>query len=122
MRVLVTASRKHTPDTMRQALLDDLYIIHAPPGKTLTIIHGNARGGDQVAKAVADEWGANEYRFPAEWDFYGKTYAGRFRNAEMLQTMKPDVVLAYPLEGSVGTWHCVNEAHRRGFQVMVKAP
>jgi len=119
MRVLVTASRKHTPETMWTLLFDALHDVHAPPGKGLTIIHGAAKGGDDVASKMAEQWGANEYRFPAEWEHYGRKYAGPFRNAEMLQTMAPDVVLAFPLPDSKGTWQCVTEAHKRGYHVEV---
>lgn len=119
MRVLVTGSRKHSRDTLWDMLITDLESLGAPSGKNLTIIHGAAKGADTVAGQVAEWWGANEYRFPAEWDHYGRKFAGPIRNAEMLVTMKPDHVLAYPLEGSVGTWNCITKAHQFGIPVMV---
>lgn len=123
MRVLVTGSRHHTRESMRDALLEDLERIEAPEGKDLTIIHGGAPGADEIAGEVADEWGANVYRFPAEWDYCAsmgqRRMAGPLRNAEMLKTMKPDFVLAYPLPDSKGTWDMVTKAQRAEVDIFV---
>jgi hypothetical protein len=118
MRVLVTGSRKHTDASMTMALIEELHRLDAPTGKALTIIHGDAKGADKVATVVAARWGANCYVFPAEWGVYGK-HAGRMRNAEML-SLRPDVVLAFPLAGSVGTWDCVTQAHKHDVPVVVR--
>lgn len=118
MKVLVTGSRSHTYEGLRQTLLDELHKAGAPIGNDLTIIHGGAPGADTIAGEVAAEWGANEYVFPAEWGTYGK-FAGRMRNAEMFTTMHPDLVLAFPLDGSVGTWDCVTQAHKHEVPVTV---
>lgn len=119
MRVVVTASRAHTPQTMSRRLIRALLAHGAPKGKALTIIHGGAPGGDRVASDVAARWGANEYIFPAEWSYWGKKFAGPMRNAEMLKEMKPDYVIAFPTEASVGTWDCVTRAHQLGIAVYV---
>ena len=129
MRVLVTASRRWDPKVLAPVLLADVLAwtaVHEPQGR-LTIIHGNARGGDQAATIVADMLGANLYRFPAEWEYYGslgrRRAAGVLRNAQMLNEMPPNVVLAYPLdeEQRGGTWDMVNLALKRGFAVEVRS-
>jgi len=117
MRVLVTGSRKHGVESLSKRLLGELHRLDAPKGKDLTIIHGGAAGADTVASVIAARWGANEWSFPAEWAVYGK-FAGPMRNAEMMQ-MKPDVVLAFPLPGSKGTWDCVTQAHKHSIPVVV---
>jgi hypothetical protein len=112
MRVLITASR----DFNDLPLMYDA--IRPFLNAALTIIHGNARGGDQCAEVIAERVGANVYRFSAEWDHYGRA-AGHVRNVEMFDTMQPEHVLAFPLPGSKGTWDAVREAKRRGIPVTV---
>jgi hypothetical protein len=125
MRVIVSGSRRYTRKAFRPLLLADLDHIGAPAGKGLTIVQGGQVGADLLARAIAEEWGANSWTFPAEWRYYEglghRNDAGKLRNAEMLNTMPPDFVLAYPLPGSVGTWHMVNLAHKRGFCVIVNS-
>jgi len=45
--------------------------------------------------------------------------AGNKRNVRMIETYKPDIVLAYPDEKSVGTWNCFDAALFRGITVAV---
>lgn len=45
--------------------------------------------------------------------------AGNKRNERMIETYKPDIVLAYPDAKSVGTWNCVQSALFRGISVAV---
>jgi hypothetical protein len=68
--------------------------------KPTCIAHGAARGADALADRVATELGIPVRRFPAHWDRYGKS-AGMRRNREMLETFRPDAVLAAP--GGRGT-------------------
>lgn len=117
MRIIVTGSRWHTTESMLGILWGALQDASAPSGKGLTIIHGAANGADTVAARAAAKWGANEYRFPAEWKRYGKA-AGAMRNAEMLK-LSPDLVLAFPRKGSKGTWSMVTQAHRSMVRVEV---
>jgi nucleoside-diphosphate-sugar epimerase len=118
VKVLITGSRDWIDkDTIRGALR---LVEHRWFGERLTVIHGGAPGADTLAGEVADEMGANVYRFPAEWRRYGRA-AGAIRNAEMLDTMKPDLVLAFPLPSSRGTWHCVKAAWARGVPVKLIA-
>lgn len=44
------------------------------------------------------------------------------RNTRMLRCEKPDLVLAYPDEGSRGTWHCVKQALLFGHPVALWCP
>lgn len=117
MRVLVTGSRDHVPHVIAIALAGILKDKVAK-GERLTVIHGDATGADQGAHMVSDYLGCNEYRFPAEWAALGKA-AGPRRNAEMLDTVRPDIVLAFPLGESRGTRDCIREAVRRGIPVEV---
>lgn len=120
VRVLVTGSRRAVAsarmkvDSALRDLLGD---------EPVTIIHGDAPGIDSIADKVAERYGFNVYRFPAEWDWYAahgvREQAGRERNQEMLDTMQPDLVLAFPGKRSIGTWDMVRRAHDAGIPVRV---
>jgi hypothetical protein len=59
--------------------------------------------------------------YPAQWAKYGKK-AGTIRNCQMLNEGHPDIVLAFPLPGSIGTWHMVKIAKKAGVGVIVYEP
>ena len=90
--------------------------VHGSKGDTL--IHGNCRGLDRQAGAIAKNLGFIVDSMPAEWGRYGKG-AGPIRNRQMLDR-QPDLVLSFHpnLEQSRGTKDCVEEAIRRGIPVM----
>lgn len=88
---------------------------------TDTLIHGNARGADQLSESAYKEiffgyegQGGIE-RFPADWNKYGKR-AGYIRNKQMLEEGKPDIVLAFP--GGKGTAMMVRLAKEAGVRVI----
>ncbi len=90
-----------------------------PPGSI--ILHGDARGADRLAAAVAAELGLDVRPRPADWGRFGKA-AGVIRNREMLAE-GPDVVLAFHpnLDQAKGTRHMVHIARRAGVPVHVVA-
>lgn len=68
--------------------------------------HGAARGLDAIVDRVARPiWGDEVKRYPANWKTLGKR-AGIERNLGMLREEEPHLVVAFPLAGSIGTWHC----------------
>lgn len=116
-RILVTGSREW----------DDTQTIHAALQKQLddngeiTVVHGGAKGADQIAGAWARQAIDNDLPvrlevFPADWDAHGRK-AGIVRNMAMLAT-KPDLVLAFPKGDSRGTRHCVLAAERASIPVI----
>lgn len=122
-RVVVTGGR-HFADRAR--IRQDL---HALMSLGLTsVATGDARGADDLARVAAAEvreemeaWHLHLPLFAADWKGDGRS-AGTRRNVRMLESQRPDLVLAYPDEGSRGTWHCVKEACKRGMTVAVWAP
>lgn len=52
----------------------------------------------------------------ADWKKYGDP-AGPMRNQEIVNAS--DVLLAFPLPGSVGTWSCVHKADKKGIPVWI---
>lgn len=92
-----------------------------------TIVHGAARGADRLSVLAALSLGIKDIRaYPAQWDIHGKS-AGHKRNQKMLDVehlpADPfDVVLAFPLPDSIGTWDMVNRAKKAGIPVEVIQP
>ncbi len=85
------------------------------------VAQGNAKGADALAAAWARQWLRHDgglVGYPADWDKRGRA-AGCLRNVEMLETERPDIVLAYPDPASVGTWHCVRKAIEMGIPVIL---
>jgi hypothetical protein len=128
-RVMVTGSRDWTNrDTIHRAFRD-----HAPAGE-VELLHGAAPGADTIAAEIAEELGWRVRTFPADWRVTPDTPTGRIRrrpdgslydaaagivrNLAMLNE-QPHVVLAFQRNGSRGTQHVIDEAHRRGIQVYV---
>lgn len=113
MKVLVCGSR----DWMaKPPIATRLALLAAEEGK-MTLLHGGAKGADRLARNVGCELGFEVIGFPAQWQLHGKR-AGIVRNNEMLDE-KPDLVIAFQLNGSRGTQYTIDEARRRGIPVEV---
>lgn len=132
LRVGITASRSwHRPLDIWRALEQCLDVaVHE--GKTLVVVHGDADGGDMVAKLFAQvNDGAVEEPHPADWDAPcrpacnpghrkarkdGSTYcpaAGNYRNAEMA-TSGLWRTAAFIRDRSRGTTDAANAFRRAG--------
>lgn len=90
-------------------------IIKLPP--TTTIIHGGARGADRLGGWLAEDLGFTVHEMKADWQTHGKR-AGFLRNLAMLDE-KPDLVIAFQINGSAGTQHTIDQARKRGIPVEV---
>lgn len=103
-RVIVCGGRTYSNRAM---VFDVLDVAHAAnPFEAL--IHGNAKGADQLA----DEWAAERHiktlTFTPLWEEHGKA-AGPIRNQKMLDEGKPHLVIAFP--GGTGTEDMVRRAN-----------
>lgn len=113
MRILAFGSRDWTSQDAVDYKLDRLLGIYlaSPPefywydGDYFTIIQGEARGADSMAK----DWffrNNDKYmdlkRYPADWDQYGKK-AGPIRNQKMLYEGKPTYFVGFILNESPGS-------------------
>ncbi len=85
-----------------------------------TVIEGEARGADTIAREEAERLGMAVEKEFAQWDKYGKS-AGPIRNRVMLDK-KPDLVLAFhhDISKSKGTADTAREARKRGIKTIVK--
>ena len=110
MKVLVSGSRDYQEVETIYYELDKL--------KPSAIIQGGARGADEIAAGYAIDHGLPNIEVKANWTILGRA-AGSIRNKWMLDFCDPDLVLAFPLEKSVGTWHMVNIAKQAGIPVLV---
>lgn len=118
--LLVCGGREFTD---RQIVYRTLDAITKDPGKDfprpgLTVVHGGCpRGADKLADDWCQDNGVNRIVFHARWNTEGRG-AGIIRNGRMLDTMKPNVVLAFP--GGNGTANMVGRAKKAGYPVVVE--
>lgn len=90
------------------------------------VVEGEAEGADKISAWAARELGHEVEPHPARWyridPKTGKEYffkgAGPERNIEMLETKRPDIVLAFHnnILRSKGTRHMVTSSIQRGFR------
>jgi hypothetical protein len=125
MKVVVTGSREAGLEWVcGPRTVEDLLSAEFSALPATSLAHGGARGLDLSAAGVFAIYGdGRDVRcFPAEWDRYGKA-AGHRRNALMLDTFKPDIVLAFPRAAGAffrrGTTGCIEAAIERGIVVHV---
>jgi len=90
MRVIICGSRDWTDEALIDLFIEGLHEIH---GQFLTIVHGAARGADEIAGRLAEARGIPTEAFPADWTNLGKA-AGHIRNKQMLDS-GADVVVAF---------------------------
>jgi len=116
--VLVTGSRRHASFKVANHI-QGWVKANADQDERIIIVHGGADGADNGASLTTvlnKDWG--EFRLPARWDKSGRR-AGPIRNREMVDYMRPDVCLAYPLPDSIGTYSMIDIADQRGIPVHV---
>ena len=110
MRLLVCGGRKFDDQKYLDKLLTTLHATH----NFSCIIHGGARGADELAGNWAICAGVRVEIYKADWEKYGPA-AGPRRNQRMLDEAKPDKVLAFP--GGAGTADMVRRARAAGVEV-----
>jgi len=121
MKVLICGDRNWTSRELVRAWLHKLQALGYD-----TVIEGEARGADTIARGEAEQIGMNIMEsepgvkgFPAQWEKYGRA-AGPIRNRQMLD-QHPDLVVAFhhDIVHSKGTADTVSEARVRGIKVIV---
>ncbi len=123
MIILVSGTRERLNNLavayVRGHILEALAEEGPPRDGLHVIVHGAASGVDTIAAQVGDDWEDCEARaFPADWDQYGKS-AGPIRNQQMLDENDVDLVLAFPIKTSRGTWDMVERAVKARIAVRV---
>jgi hypothetical protein len=116
-RVMVTGSRDWADAQAIEDALEGQLVEHG----AITLVHGAARGADSIAdkwarRRIAEGAKIHVERYPANWNKYGKR-AGPLRNQKMVD-LGADVVLGFPIAGSVGTRHAMKAARKAGIRVI----
>lgn len=82
------------------------------------IIEGGAKGADALARHWAEDNRVCYIEVPAQWDNFGKA-AGMLRNEWMIKYCDPQFVIAFPTQGSKGTWGMISLAKLQAIPVLV---
>lgn len=120
-RILITGSRDWPNEpAIAAAILQSWLDWGKPP---LTVIHGGARGADEIAGSVINKQLATAPDLfkvevhPALWDIHGKA-AGHIRNAEMV-ALGADLLIAFIYNESRGATGCLKLAEAAGIPCIV---
>ena len=115
MRVLICGSRDWTDIELIRS-----WIAKLQDWGYSTVIEGEARGADSIARNEANKAGMIVMKFPANWDKYGKS-AGPIRNTQMLVEGKPDLVVAFHnnIQISKGTKNMIKQAEAARVKVIL---
>lgn len=119
LRIVWTASREW-PEGLAHVASDLLSVVFEYHGTAVRLAHGDARGGDQLAKAFgwSHRWQVMPYPVSRrEWQTYGG-HAGHRRNALMLAKERPDLVIGLVHHGSAGASGCTANALSQGIPVV----
>lgn len=120
MRILITGSRNWSD----KRLIEEAFAEHINPvdaiSREVTVIHGAARGADELCGRYAKYIGLKVEEYPANWSEHGKA-AGVIRNQQMVDS-GADLCLAFPMTDSIGTHDCIGRAERAGIPVYVYHP
>ena len=121
-RLLITGSRNFGNQgssdiaLMRTALKDARRRLADAGFDRIILVHGAARGADQLAASVGKSMGFVLEAHPAQWDVHGKA-AGPIRNKKMVD-LGADLMLAFPRGQSRGTRGCMKLAAGAGIEVI----
>lgn len=122
MQVLVTGSRywKHRGLILAALKASGATLVIHGAQVTRDLAGNPVAGADWHASEAAKELGIPEAPYPANWHRHGRA-AGPIRNQEMIDA-HPEIglCLAFPMEGSRGTWDCVQRAELAGIKVRVQ--
>lgn len=113
-KIIIAGSRNFNNYSLLQSSVDNIlcnYIEY-----DFEFVSGGARGADKLGERYAEEAGYIPKIFEADWGEFGKS-AGYFRNTTMGNYA--DMLIAFPLGESKGTWHMINYMKKLGKIVYV---
>lgn len=116
MRALITGSRVFNDAYIMNLALDGFIEEREVDKKTLTLVHGGARGADSLSSIWAKKNGVEVEVWYPDWNTYGKA-AGVMRNQDMLDS-GVDIVIAFPKGEARGTRDMMRRAKKAGVEVV----
>jgi len=116
MRLLVCGGRDYDARFFLYSFLDAVHFVHGPID---VLINGGARGADTLAREWADHREIFVETYMAEWAKFGKA-AGYIRNAKMLNSGNPGMVVCFP--GGKGTANMKRIAEGACVSVVIAHP
>lgn len=96
--------------------LEKFILSHLSLSQITGVVSGGARGADTLAEQFADRHNLPVKVYPADWKKFGKA-AGIIRNDDIVKDS--DVLFAFPLKGSVGTFDSIRKAYKKKIKVYV---
>lgn len=123
LKLIINGSRSFHNYYQMKTILKKYLIEHKVNPAQIEVISGGAKGADQLAIELANEYQLQLKVMNADWDTYGKR-AGLIRNQAMLDyaTLNPldTVVLLSFWDGqSRGTKHMIDICKTKGIQVNI---
>lgn len=118
--IMVTGSREWADKAYVWRILDEIVARERSrdPDTFFRLLHGGARGVDEMAGAWANQRGITEEVVHAQWRRLGRR-AGMIRNQWMID-MRPDFVAAFRLDGSPGTSDAIQRAQAAGIDLFIE--
>lgn len=113
MKIMVTGSRHHDDVDLIWDALDET----AEFWSEITLMEGGALGADRIAREWAQSINLAVATYEADWVKHGRA-AGPIRNQAMVDD-RPDIVLAFPLDDSRGTYDAIRRARAAGIEVRI---
>lgn len=120
MKYLLVAGPRAVADPFRLNLMIESYL-GSRTGEQITVVHGAARGVDLMAAAAAERLGLptqavpviNQDRVRAKAYYGNPRKAPLMRTLRILDTVKPDELVAWWDGKSSGTGFTISQARRR---------
>lgn len=117
IRVIVAGSRDFNDFSLVEKSLMMYFKENQLHRSDIEIISGTARGADRLGEIFANKYGLKLTKFPADWDYYGKS-AGYVRNEQMAKYASKEngVLFAFWNGTSKGTKHMIDLAKKYNLQ------
>lgn len=109
MKLMISGSRYWTnEDIIKRVLLEV---------QPTEVIVGDANGADKITRKLCKRYGITYTVFKADWARHGRA-AGPVRNRKMIDS-KPDILYAFPLGESKGTYNAIKLASEARIRTIV---
>lgn len=118
IRVIVAGSRDFNDFSLVEKSLMSYFKENQLHRADIEIISGTARGADRLGEIFANKYGLKLTKFPADWDYYGKS-AGYVRNEQMAKYASKEngVLFAFWNGTSKGTKHMIDLANKYNLKI-----